>query len=255
MTSKEKAVKFVKERFRIIFPLKQEEILDLVASHYVEYIIKKMKITESDKEKILLENFQKQQSIIGMSPEVILPLFGILTYEVGSLWETDGKYKKAKEVYDCIRLVIAMRKVGMNFLIISDENPDLMLAMDKNTGGKLDINDRIAIEHMNIPKLVTDKWVLDPELKLSEMIKKKFLKRYGRYQSLLVHLSYQGKIDFRRVSRMISSAENPYMFVWLTFFSSEDNKEFTCIMLHPPYSRVEVTMEDKKKYLINPRDV
>jgi len=182
---------------------------------------------------------------ISFSPKAVFHQVVKIIQEVGvDVYEKDGRYKRARELFSASELVLALKKIyGEEWAIKSQDNPDIILAKQSNRSWLEKPIDAIKLEIVSIPQVEREKWKGDVTQEFVNFIEKeKFLKRYGPYTHLLVVLDFQEEgLDMKKISEQIKLLQkNPYHQIWFIAGITQDFSIIKVGLVYPNYNATTI---------------
>ena len=149
---------------------------------------------------------------------------------------------------DASCFVLSLKKIfNEEWVIKAQDNPDILLVKRNRARFNEKPFNAINLEIMQIPQQEKDKMDQNKiEQEIANFIaKKKFLKRYGKYPHLLVHLNFTHRqLKLENISKAIKNIPgNPFHQIWLRVTTSFDFSKMTSVEIYPNFFKVEFDFE------------
>lgn len=158
--------------------------------------------------------------------------------------ETSKKYKRLSEMNNAACLALALKKsTGEEWVVKGQDNPDILLISRSGQGFREKPFRAINLEVMQVPQQSKDKMNQSSvEVDVAQFIKeKKFLKRYGPYPHLIVHLDFNHMgFKLETLSEEIRKLPgNPFHQVWIRATTDPTFSTMVLTQIYPDFFTVK----------------
>lgn len=222
-----------------------DEIFENMVSRTKKELVKIPGIREKDIKKY----FETKKIEIVFSPKQIDEEILSIIKKVGlQALEKSNDYKRLGEMSDASCLALALKKIfNDEWVVKAQDSPDILLV--KLSGARFNKKpfSAINLEIMQIPQREKERMNQDKiEQEIARFIaEKKFLKRYGKYSHLLVHMNFTHKqLRLGDISNAIRNIpKNPFHQIWVRATTDPAFSKMALVEIYPNFFKVEFDFE------------
>lgn len=226
---------------RELSPTEVETMLNDMFSRTREELSRIPDFKESDYEKYFATN----EIQIVFSPRQINHEIYEIIQKIGiDELETSKKYKRLSEMNNAACLALALKKsTGEEWVVKGQDNPDILLISRSGQTFREKPFRAINLEVMQVPHQAKDRMdQTNVESDVARFIEeKKFLKRYGPYPHLIVHLDFNHMgFKLEKLSKeIIGLPGNPFHQIWIRATTDPTFSTMVLTQIYPDFFTVK----------------